>query len=1016
MHVRCCNIKALLLCMWLPCVVCSQPFPDLKFFPVHSGTPWPTKKINGQVIDQRGLVWFTTQSSGLLRYDGNIIKQCISPDSVTATMHELSVDQSGVLYISTGEGLIKYDPITGAHTRYRHNEADSTSLADDDKPNPFVDSKNRVWVTGRGLQMLDIITGKFITYETPRLPEHFPLHEYNRLENMAEDAYGNIWIASAYGLYKADTVNRKLIPYYHGDYSWVTGILIDAQQQYWISTWGAGVMKFDPVSGKFTTINAPGIKWNIVLGICEYTDVNHKRWICFSGSESLMLLDPATTKCRRYATGSSISFIYADKSNRLWLSTGNSVFTVNNVQQQVAVYPLYQQTYQSEEDFGLPRFCFEHNNEIWLCNYYGKGITSFTKDLKFISHRTAIPPTANNNYAKVISYILQDKHRYTWYATDSGLVKQEGDRYTVFLPEDGFIRGKGTSFRNIIQRADGKWWIRSVWKSMYIFDPNKEKFEKKYTPSGANVLFTSAVDKQGRLWVGTDKGLLFFDEEEEKFISYFLHNPGMNGDKLLNYITDMLVDDNNRIWLATYSGIAVFEIASRRFSYPEANKALGFSPSFRLLQDDNKIIWVVAEEKLVAYNPVTGNAKSFRSETGLPSGFDNWAVFKKGGDGNLWLGYMGGLCSFNPVKLLAGDGGNDGKVFITDVYEDALRTVQRDHDISVSSISNARINFAYTNYNIPEQNVLYFKLYEHRENPQDAAWQQSSGEINFVNLSPGKYRLDLKGENKTLNIPVVTATYMLIVFPQWYQTFLFKMLLLLFVSGLTYWLVLMRIKNIKSKALFRQKIAETEMAALKAQMNPHFMFNCINSIDAFIYSNDKYNATLYLNKFAKLLRNILDHSKENTVLLSKDIVTLKMYIELEELRHEGKFKTIFKVDEDVLNNDIRVPPLIIQPFVENAILHGLKNRPGNDGILTIEVFRKNDNIQYIITDNGIGRDAAGKISTNKTASYGMEMSFDRIRLFNKDGRPSVEIGDIMNNGIVAGTIVKILLRVKYQHN
>ena len=114
------------------------------------------------------------------------------------------------------------------------------------------------------------------------------------------------------------------------------------------------------------------------------------------------------------------------------------------------------------------------------------------------------------------------------------------------------------------------------------------------------------------------------------------------------------------------------------------------------------------------------------------------------------------------------------------------------------------------------------------------------------------------------------------------------------------------------------------MAALKIQMNPHFVFNCINSIDAYIYSNDKYNATLYLNKFAKLLRNILDSSKQNTVAFLKDVEILKLHIELEELRNENKFQITMHVDNELMENDYKVPPLIIQPFVENAIRHGLK--------------------------------------------------------------------------------------------
>jgi len=202
-----------------------------------------------------------------------------------------------------------------------------------------------------------------------------------------------------------------------------------------------------------------------------------------------------------------------------------------------------------------------------------------------------------------------------------------------------------------------------------------------------------------------------------------------------------------------------------------------------------------------------------------------------------------------------------------------------------------------------------------------------------------------------------------------------------------------------------------EMRALRSQMNPHFIFNCINSIDALIQSNDKYHATVYLNKFAKLLRNILDSNKHNTVPFSKDIDTLKLYIELEELRHENKFTPIFKIDHELLNSDYKVPPLIIQPFVENAILHGLKNRDGNGGLLTIDIKKVNDTMQYIITDNGIGRKAAEKIMQNKESHYGMQISYDRIKLFNKEAYPSVQITDLYSNETAIGTEVKVNLNI-----
>jgi sensor histidine kinase YesM len=284
---------------------------------------------------------------------------------------------------------------------------------------------------------------------------------------------------------------------------------------------------------------------------------------------------------------------------------------------------------------------------------------------------------------------------------------------------------------------------------------------------------------------------------------------------------------------------------------------------------------------------------------------------------------------------------------------------------------------------------------------------------NYTNLQPGEYQFEVKAEIG--NTTSAITTFKIIITPPFWQTLWFKLLCLIIIGGIIYILAKWRINTIykegKRKMYFTKQMAEMEMKALRSQMNPHFIFNCINSIDALIQSNDKYHATVYLNKFAKLLRNILDSNKHNTVPFSKDIDTLKLYIELEELRHENKFKPTLEIDHELLNSDYKVPPLIIQPFVENAILHGLKNKDGNNGILNIDIKKMNDKIQYIITDNGIGREAAGKIMQNKGSHYGMQISYDRIKLFNKEETPSVLIKDLYSNKIAVGTEVTVYLNI-----
>ena len=170
------------------------------------------------------------------------------------------------------------------------------------------------------------------------------------------------------------------------------------------------------------------------------------------------------------------------------------------------------------------------------------------------------------------------------------------------------------------------------------------------------------------------------------------------------------------------------------------------------------------------------------------------------------------------------------------------------------------------------------------------------------------------------------------------------------------------------------------MTALRGQMNPHFIFNSLNSIQHFITNRDKTEAINYLSKFSKLIRKILENSRENTVSLSNELQLLELYIQLEQLRFSNKFEYQIVVDEKIDIENTEIPPLLIQPYIENAILHGLINKNG-EGDLYLSLEKNNGLIICKIEDNGIGRAKAqeieqGKVSRHK--SLGITVTEERI--------------------------------------
>jgi len=223
-----------------------------------------------------------------------------------------------------------------------------------------------------------------------------------------------------------------------------------------------------------------------------------------------------------------------------------------------------------------------------------------------------------------------------------------------------------------------------------------------------------------------------------------------------------------------------------------------------------------------------------------------------------------------------------------------------------------------------------------------------------------------------------------------------------------------KLKQKHFQSELEKKNLETEQRLLRSQMNPHFIFNSMNSIQSYISGNDSFTAMTYLSKFAQLMRNILENSRKAMIELSEEINTLELYIELESIRFKKKFDFNIKVDPKLTVETIFIPPMLIQPFVENSIKHGLRHKKGT-GLLELEFKQNQKLITCIVKDNGIGREKAREINneTNKNhRSLGMQVTYERLQALNKEKNidTKYEITDLKNNtGEAAGTQVLISL-------
>lgn len=231
------------------------------------------------------------------------------------------------------------------------------------------------------------------------------------------------------------------------------------------------------------------------------------------------------------------------------------------------------------------------------------------------------------------------------------------------------------------------------------------------------------------------------------------------------------------------------------------------------------------------------------------------------------------------------------------------------------------------------------------------------------------------------------------------------------ISGVTVFMEDTTELKTKEQALLeaQKQIGELKLMALRSAMNPHFIFNTLNSIQSFILKNDQVNAINYLSTFAKLIRSILNNSVNNKIRLVEELEQIKNYVYLEMLRFDQEFDFILDVDEAIDINNIEVSSMLIQPYIENAILHGLYNK-SERGTLKVSVMEEGDAILFVIEDDGIGRAAAAKYNFKKVkahTSLGTSLTEERLKLINIQSGVSLQIEDLFDNDEATGTRVKV---------
>jgi len=361
----------------------------------------------------------------------------------------------------------------------------------------------------------------------------------------------------------------------------------------------------------------------------------------------------------------------------------------------------------------------------------------------------------------------------------------------------------------------------------------------------------------------------------------------------------------------------------------------------------------------------------------------------------IWLGTDKGLSSFYPNKL--------SKSIVRPMLHIENVLIHDTIDINFKDITdlkfndrNINFNFKALSYKNPGNISYYYKL----EGLENEWIKTKNTSVRYADLAPNTYKFVVKAKSID-GIWSETKVYDFKINKRFTQTALF-IFLMLFTSlgliGFVFWIIL---KNQKNKETLKQQVILAEQKAIRSQMNPHFIFNSLNSIQHLILNKEGAVANYYLTNLSKLMRRILDNSKYTTIPLKDELENLKLYLELEKFRFENHFDYNIEICDSVKVDDIVIPSMIIQPYLENAIWHGLVPK-GNKGTLMLSFTCKDEsNLLVLIEDNGIGRIEAEQIAMRRKnyKSMGMKNTKERMNLLNRlfNTHYDVKVIDLMNS-------------------
>ncbi len=965
--------------------------------------------ISGIVQDSTGYIWVSTLR-GLNRFDGTAFKTMLYtggagslPDNIITSMQLLPGDKLAVATVD-GAQIISTKTLasqtlevpTEAVLRYWSNYV--RFIRQDADGNYGMSTHTGFYIFSPGgvlKKRLDGYTVKDVGRSWMQFGKYLNLlpngnllqendnglYQYNRGSNSIEEAFRSYpalqWVASFLG--KPGT----RIFFIGGNYLLFTNIAKNSLVLLNLLTGNASMHAacFD--------INE--INWQSTL-----SRISDSVWALTSGNKGFYLLHIDTLShnvtCypQNYFSNYSCHIIFTDRQQRLWIGTGKGLF-MQNLQREIIRSAFIAPGKHIDSNVTVTSLLVEGNTIF--AGTAGNGLLVLDKQVANGMHRLKAV-FAQPRFVHVYSVILVQPDTL-WLGTDSGLVWLHTGNYSSGIVNTSGIKelsGAPYEARLFFHDKAGNTWIGSN-ELNRIFCYRKASHTLQ-TIGGStrdmllkiNVPESFAEDGKGNIWIGGD-AIARWNPQKNCVDTLIQQLPAPVSRKIgFKVLNDMQGD----IWtLLPDDGIV---------------KITGSNALLHL--DDKRLSWdyYITKFPTAVYNRVFASSESsigildMQTQKSITLGYydglpertiSTWGFNYDSLGRGTWFACGNTICQIPDGAFVNKQHSPVFNINELAVNNDSIipypsATVALEH-----SQNNIRISFSAINYTDIQNMRFWYRLL----NTHDDGWTPlPSQQVQFNNLKPGVYALQLKVTALNSQWPEQVKEMTIEIRPPFHETPTFIVLAALGVLAVVYlvyrWQINAIRKTEREKAQvqhLKAELAEAQLSALQTQMNPHFIFNALNSIKRMVLDKETAKASRYLGKFAQMIRLTLSHSKETFVTLRENIEYLEAYLDMEQLRFDDSFSYSIQTGPGLGSDELNVPTLMLQPLVENAIWHGLMPRKGEKKIV-ISFMQRNGRVVCSIEDNGIGIGSAEKLKgLHKTTHrpVGIENLRNRIKILNE---------------------------------